>query len=562
MSEQYVVVGGNAAGMSTAARLRRLDEEAEIIVLEQGDHVSYASCGLPYHLSETVPESDLAVIGADQLAASFALDVRTNETATDVDPEAQTVTVSPADGDIYTLAYDELVLATGAEPIVPPMFDLDELEHCYTMRTVPDAIGVREEVEAADRALVIGGGYIGIEVAENLAEAGLDVVVAELLDHVMPNTLGADMAAIVEQHLDDHGIDLRTETGVGSLSEDDSGTVIAEIGDEDHTFDLAVIATGVAPRTELAEAAGLELDESGAIAVDSAMRTSDPTIHAVGDAVAVPTVLGEGRDWVPLGGPANREGRVAANDIVGHEDALDPVLDTAIAKVFDLDVGTVGMTEEALSEAGRSYEAIYTSEASHAEYYPGAADIHFKLLFDATDGTLLGAQAVGTDGVDKRIDVLATAIAHGDTVYDIRDLDLAYAPPYSDAKDPVNILGMIGTNVLEGVADVISLEEFVEKLPNTLVIDTRPPELRETQGYIEGTTNVPLANLREWISETDLSDEEEVLTYCAIGKGSYVASRILKQHGIASRSLTGGYVRYETADELSAAEAVEDPVRQ
>ncbi len=565
MATQYVIVGGNAAGMSTAARLRRLEETAEIIVIERGEHVSYASCGLPYHLSDTVPESELAVIGADQLQAAFDIDVRTEETVTDLDAETQEVTVAPAGEDSYTLAYDELVLAPGAEPIVPPMFDLDTLEHCYTMRTVPDATAIRSDIDDATRALVIGGGYIGIEVAENLHEAGLSVTVAELLDHVMPNTLDADTAAIVEDHLQAHDINLRTGTGVDSLSEDANGVVTAAIGDETHEFDLAVIATGIAPRTDLAEAAGLEIHESGAIAVDGTMTTSDPAIHAVGDVAAVPTAPDGELGWVPLGGPANREGRVAANDIAGHDDELAPVLDTAIAKVFDLTVGTVGMTEAALEEAGRSYEAIFTIESSHAEYYPDAAELNLKLLFDDTDGTILGAQVIGGDGTAKRTDVLATALAHDDTVYDIRDLDLAYAPPYSDAKDPVNILGMIGTNVLEGVANIVQVEEFAEKRSDTTVIDTRPPAMREAQGHIEGTENVPLAQLRDWIAETDLADEDEVLTYCAIGKGSYVATRVLNQHGIDSRSLTGGYLRYEAVygdSEATGEKATEDPVRQ
>ncbi len=565
MATQYVIVGGNAAGMSTAARLRRLEETAEIIVIERGEHVSYASCGLPYHLSDTVPESELAVIGADQLQAAFDIDVRTEETVTDLDAETQEVTVAPAGEDSYTLAYDELVLAPGAEPIVPPMFDLDTLEHCYTMRTVPDATAIRSDIDDATRALVIGGGYIGIEVAENLHEAGLSVTVAELLDHVMPNTLDADTAAIVEDHLQAHDINLRTGTGVDSLSEDANGVVTAAIGDETHEFDLAVIATGIAPRTDLAEAAGLEIHESGAIAVDGTMTTSDPAIHAVGDVAAVPTAPDGELGWVPLGGPANREGRVAANDIAGHDDELAPVLDTAIAKVFDLTVGTVGMTEAALEEAGRSYEAIFTIESSHAEYYPDAAELNLKLLFDDTDGTILGAQVIGGDGTAKRTDVLATALAHDDTVYDIRDLDLAYAPPYSDAKDPVNILGMIGTNVLEGVANIVQVEEFAEKRSDTTVIDTRPRAMREAQGHIEGTENVPLAQLRDWIAETDLADEDEVLTYCAIGKGSYVATRVLNQHGIDSRSLTGGYLRYEAVygdSEATGEKATEDPVRQ
>ena len=545
MSQQYVVIGGNAAGMSTATRLRRLDETAEIVVLERGENISYASCGLPYHLSGTVAEDDLTVIGSEQLAAAFDLDIRTGVAATNVDPDTQTVSVTTADGERAAIAYDDLVIATGAKPLVPSMFDLSELEHCHTLRTVPDATAIREGMTGDERALVIGGGYIGLEVAENLSEAGNDVVVAELLEQVMPNTLGPEMAARVESRLRDRGVDLRLGTGVDSLAEPGDGTVVATTDGSKETFDLVVVATGVTPRTELAESAGVELHDSGAVAVDDRMRTSMSSIHAVGDVAAPPAARTDGNAWVPLGGPANRMGRVAANDIAGRDDRLDPVLDTSIAKVFDLDVGTVGDTAAALDEAGRAYEAVYTSQPNHAEYYPGASEIDFKLLFDPDDGTLFGAQAIGESGVDKRTDVLATAIAHRDTVFDIRDYDLAYAPPYSAAKDPVNMLGMIGANVVRDIADIVHLDEFLERKDEATVIDTRPPEMREAQGRIDGDENVPLGELREWAA--DANPDGEVFTYCKIGKSSYMATRVLAEYGIPARSLTGGYYRYEYA---------------
>ncbi len=545
MPTQYVVVGGNAAGMSAATRLRRADEAADITVIERGDTVSYASCGLPYHLSGTVPEDSLAVMGTEQLEDAFALDIRTGVTATDVDPDEQTVSVVGADGEPEAVAYDDLVVATGAEPMVPPMFDLSELDSCHTLRTVPDATGIREELTGGERTLVIGAGYIGLETAENLVEAGTDVVVVELLDQVMANTLGPEMATGVASHVRDNGVDLRLGTGVDALTERDDGTVIATVDGTDREFDLVVVATGVTPRTRLAESAGVEIHESGAVVVDDRMRTSVPNIHAVGDVAAPPAVRGDENAWVPLGGPANRMGRVAANDVAGRDDRLDPVLDTAIAKVFDLDVGTVGDTAAALDESGRAYEAVYTSQPGHAEYYPGGSEIDFKLLFDPDDGTLHGAQVVGDGGVDKRVDVLATAIAHGDTVFDIRDYDLAYAPPYSAAKDPVNVLGMVGTNVVEGFADIIHLDEFLRRDEETTVIDTRPPEMRAAQGRIDGDENVPLGDLREWAAAAD--PDGEVLTYCKIGKTSYMATRVLAEYGIDARSLTGGYYRYDRA---------------
>ncbi|MDZ5813277.1 FAD-dependent oxidoreductase, partial [Halorubrum sp. AD140] len=288
MPEQFVIIGGNAAGMSTATRLRRLDESAEIIVIEQSKHVSYASCGLPYHLSNTVSEENLAVMGVEQLSAAFDLDIRTGVTVTEVDPDTSTVSSTGADGEPVVIAYDELVVATGAEPLVPPMFGLNELEYCHTLRTVSDATDIRDDVADAERTLVIGGGYIGLEVAENLHDAGHDVVVAELLDQVMPNTLGPEMAAMVESHLHAQGIDLRLATGVDELAEPGDETVVATMGDTDHTFDLVVVATGVTPRTELAESAGAEIHDSGAITVDERMQTSVDSIYAVGDAAAPP----------------------------------------------------------------------------------------------------------------------------------------------------------------------------------------------------------------------------------------------------------------------------------
>lgn len=552
MPQQYVIVGGNAAGMSTATRLRRLDETAEIVVLEQGANISYASCGLPYHLSGTVSEDDLTVMSSEQLGAAFDLDIRTGATAVDVDPDAHTVSVVAADGDPSEVAYDDLVVATGAKPLVPPTFDLDELDHCHTLRTVPDATDLRGQMDGDKRTLVIGGGYIGLEAAENLSHAGNDIVVAELLEQVLPNTLGPEMAAIVESHLHSRGIDLRLGTGVDSLTEPGDGTIVATVDGTRQVFDLVVVATGVTPRTELAESAGVDRHDSGAVAVDDRMRTSVPSVYAVGDVAAPPAARTDGNAWVPLGGPANRMGRVAANNAAGHDDRLDPVLDTSIAKVFDLAVGTVGDTAATLDEEGRAYEAIYTSHPDHAGYYPGASEIDFKLLFDPNDGTLFGAQVIGESGVDKRTDVLATAIAHQDTVFDIRDYDLAYAPPYSAAKDPVNMLGMIGANIVEDVANTIHLDEFLERKDEATVIDTRPPKMREDQGWIDGDENVPLCDLREWAADAD--PDGEVLTYCKIGKSSYVATRVLAAYGIYARSLTGGYYRYAhtaTDDKMS-----------
>ena len=529
MSRRVVIVGGNAGGMSTATRLRRLDETADIVVLEAGDHVSYASCGLPYHLDGTIPEDDLAVLAPETVAGMFDLDVRTNHEATGVDTDSRTVTVESPDG-TAELCYDSLVLSPGASPIEPPIDGLDAVE-THSVRTIGDVTAIRERVEAdgVDRALVVGGGYIGLEVTETLHEAGLTVTTAEMESQVMPRTLGPAMAAHVHNHVRDAGVDLRLDTIVSALRPGEATTVEFADG-ATTTVDLVVLAAGVSPRTDLAEDAGLERHDSGAIRVDEQLRTSDPDVYALGDAAAVPAAGGE-HAWVPLGGPANRQGRVLGTVLAGREGRLDPVFDTAVAKVFDLTVGAVGETEDEL-------EKVYVYPPTHAEYYPDAERFWLKLLFDPAGGTVHGAQAVGPDGVDKRIDVVATALQQGTTVSELAQLDLGYAPPYSSAKDPVNMAGMAAENVVEGVVDLVHWHDLDGEGPPLL--DCRPPEMRATAGHIPDTLNVPLPELRDRID--DLPDE--VATYCKMGQTSYAASRLLEQHGIEAASLSGGYALY------------------
>jgi NADPH-dependent 2,4-dienoyl-CoA reductase/sulfur reductase-like enzyme/rhodanese-related sulfurtransferase len=536
MSQRIVIVGGNAGGMSTATRLRRLEEDADVVVLEAGDYVSYASCGLPYHLDGTIPEDDLAVLTPEMVGSMFDLDIRTKHEATGVDTESRTVTVRSPDGR-ERLSYDSLVLATGATPIEPPIDGLDEVE-THSVRTIDDVAAIRERVEddGVDRALVVGGGYIGLEVTETLHEAGLSVTTAEMESQVMPRTLGPAMAAHVHNHVRDTGVDLRLETIVSALRPGEATTV--EFGDgETTTVDLVVLAAGVSPRTELAEDAGLDIHDSGATHVDEQLRTSAPDVYALGDAAAVPAVGGEPA-WVPLGGPANRQGRVLGTVLAGREDHLDPVYDTAVAKVFDLAVGAVGETEASIGDE-EELEKVYVYPPNHAEYYPAAERFWLKLLFDPTDGTVLGAQSVGRDGVDKRIDVVATAMQNGATVSELAQLDLAYAPPYSSAKDPVNMVGMVAENVLEGLVDLVHWHDLDgEDRP---LLDCRPQEMRTAEGHIPDALNVPLPALRDQTEELP----DEVVTYCKMGQTSYAAGRLLEQHGIDAASLSGGYALYD-----------------
>lgn len=533
--------------MSTATRLRRLDEEVEIVVLERGEHVSYASCGLPYHLSDEVAEDDLAVLTPDRIEAMFDVDVRTGHEVTDVDADGKSVTVETPDGPT-AIEYDDLVLAPGAAPVVPPIEGLESVE-THTLRSVEDATALRDRVDDAtgDHALVVGAGYIGLEVAETLDTAGFDVSVAEMRDRVMPRALGPAMAATVHNHLREQGVDLRLNTTVQAFRDGDRTTAVLDDGELE--TDLVVLATGVRPRTELAEAAGLDSHESGAIRVDERLQTSEPNVYALGDAVATPAVDG-GHAWVPLGGPANRQGRVLGSVLAGREATLGPVLDTAVAKVFDLTVGTVGETEPEPVGSADTLEKVYVYPPSHAEYYPGGDRLWLKLLFDPDEGTVRGAQVVGPDGVDKRTDVLATAIQHGDTVSDIAELDLGYAPPYGSAKDPVNVAGMAAENVVADIVEQVHWHDLDDALDDgRRLVDCRPPEMREADGYIEESLNVPLPRLRA--SVDDLPDE--VTVHCKMGQTSYMAARVLDQSGIDVQNLAGGYELYDAVQRDRAA---------
>ncbi|UWG47846.1 CoA-dependent NAD(P)H Sulfur Oxidoreductase [Halanaeroarchaeum sp. HSR-CO] len=541
-ADRYVIVGGNAAGMSAATRLRRLDESCEIVVFERDDHVSFASCGLPYHVSDTIPDAEqLVVESADDIGETFDLDIRTGHEVVDVDPEAQTITVE-SDGTRVDESYDDLVLTPGAEPIVPPIDGVHDADGVYTLRSVDDAVSIRERVEesSVQRALVVGAGYIGLEMAENLHEAGLDVAIAEMEERVMPHSLGPGMAALVHNRLREHGIDLHLNTTVDGIADREDGMVATFDDGSTVETGIVVLATGVMPRTELAEAAGVEIGDSGAIAVNEQLRTSNPHIYAAGDAVEVVTQATRENDWIPLAGPANRQGRVVADVLAGRATIYEPVLGTAVAKIFDMTVASVGETAPSLEARNKAYERSYTLQSSHADYYPANEDMRILLLFDPYNGMVLGAQIVGGEGVDKRIDVLATAIQHDDTVYDLQQFDLAYAPPYSKAKDPVNIAGMVAGNIVDGTVDTVHWDELVDLDEDVSILDCRPPEMRAERGWFDGSLNVPLSELRDRLDEIP----DQVVTHCKIGKSAYFSARVLEQHGFDVRNLDGGYSFY------------------
>ena len=545
-ARRVVVVGGVAGGMSAAARLRRLDERAEILVLERDDYVSFANCGLPYHIGGEIEERAALLLQTPQsLSESLALDVRTGHEVVAIEREAQRVAVvERATGRTYHEHYDRLVLATGATPLKPPLPGIDH-PRIFTLRSIPDMDAIKAVVDGGARsAVVVGGGYIGLEVAEAFRYRGLDVTLVEAAEHVMA-VLDAEMSREVEDHLEAKGVRLHLATTARGFAAGPEGSVVVDLGAAGTVVaDLVVMAVGVRPESSLASAAGLELTERGAIVVDEHQRTSDPAIYAVGDAVLVrDTVTGE-RVVVPLAGPANRQGRIAADHIVrgeGRSARYTSTQGTGVVKVFDMTVAMTGAAEKALQRTGRAYRKVYLHPSGHASYYPGTAPMHMKVLFDPVDGCVLGAQAAGWDGVDKRIDVFAVAIRAQLTVEDLEELELAYAPPYGSAKDPVNMAGFQAANLLRGDLRLWYAEEWPTLPPDAFVLDVRSPAEHE-HWSLPGSTLIPLKQLRERLAE--LPKARPIYLYCRSGFRSYLAYRVLAQEGFDALTLSGGELTF------------------
>ncbi|WP_447924562.1 FAD-dependent oxidoreductase [Georgenia muralis] len=559
---RLVVVGGVAGGMSAAARARRLDEHADIVVLEQSDYVSFANCGLPYHLSGEIARRDALLLHTPAtLAASLDLDVRTGHRVTGVDRDAHRVSVVGPEG-TYDLPYDALVLAPGAVPVRPPIAGLDH-PAVHSLRTVPDVDGLRAAVDSvlagraegdAPSAVVIGAGFIGLEAVEALAARGLEVHLVELADHVL-TPLDAELAPLLADELTRHGVRLHLGVSAQSVAATDEPT---EYGDElagtlgqvtvtlsDGTAlpaDLVVVNVGVRPASALAKQAGLDLGPSGAIRVDADQRTSDPHIWAVGDAVEV-VQAGTGAGVpVPLAGPANRQGRRAADSVLGRRTTPQKdVLATSIVRVFGLTAATTGLNQATLRRAGIDHEVMHIHPGHHAGYYPGSEQIHLVASF-APDGTLLGAQAVSRAGVDKRIDVLATAIRAGMTADDLAELELAYAPPFGSAKDPVNMLGFVAQNVLDGTMPQWQAWDLEDVRRDTLVLDVRSHK-EYGSGHLEGALNIPHTELRDHLEQVrEAAAGRPVSVHCASGVRSYLATRVLLGEGFDARNLSGGWL--------------------
>lgn len=537
---KVLIIGGVAAGASAAARLRRLSEDAEIIIVERSGYISYANCGLPYYVGGVIEsKAALTLQTPESFWSRFRIEARVNTEALSIDRKGKTVHLRDLISEKeYTESYDKLILAPGAEAIVPPFPGIDS-KRIYRLRHTEDAFILKEAALKAKKAIVIGGGFIGLETAENLRHMGLDVMILQLLDHV--SNLSFDMAQIIHEEIRKNGIDLHLEEGVKSFEEkDDSISVITDKGS--YNADFAVLAIGVRPDSKLAKDSGLETDRRGSIIVSDTMRTSDEDIYAAGDAVSIRNAVSGEMGMIALAGPANKEGRIAADNIAGYDSHYRGASGVSAMKVFSLTAASAGITEENAKRLGLDYDVAITYQADHASYYPGSQMMMLKLVYEKTTGRVLGGEAVGRNGTDKRIDRISMAAAMGMTVEDLVDLDFAYAPPYSSAKDPVNILGYIASNKMKGI-----LEEFrAEDIPSldkssSMLVDLRTEE-EVKGGMIEGAVNIPLDSLRDNLDKLDRS--KTIYVYCRSGQRSYIGYRILKGHGFRAKSLSGGYLMY------------------
>jgi len=541
--QRILIVGGVAGGASCAARTRRQSESAEIIIFDRGPFVSFANCGLPYYVGDVITdEKKLLVANTELFKQRFNIEVRLENEVLEIDRDAREISVKDLNsGQVYQERYDALVLAPGASPLRPPLPGID-LPGIFALRTIPDSRRIRNWIveRQVKQAVIVGGGFIGLEMAENLVKRGIAVTLLEMLPQVMP-PLDAEMVTPVHDRLTANGVQLRLGDGVTGFEQTREGTLIVSTkSGEKHPADLVILGIGVRPETKLAKDAGLDIGDRSGIRVNEQMRTNDDHIWAVGDAVEV-------RDWVtgewiliPLAGPANRQGRVAADAICGRDTTFRGVQGTTVCGVFDLIVAATGASEKTLKRVGMAYEKVYLHPGHHVGYYPGARPINIKLLFSPQEGRILGAQAVGEEGVEKRMDVIAMALQNRATVFDLEEAELCYAPQFGAAKDPVNLAGMVAANVLRGDAPIIHWDKLAEE--EALLLDVR--EVGEFEaGHVEGALNIPLTQLRDRVHE--LPKDQKIAVYCQVGQRAYYATRALRLQGFDAHNLTGGFKTYK-----------------
>lgn len=575
---KVVIVGGVAGGATAAARLRRLDEQAEIIIIERTHYVSYANCGLPYYIGGTITDRNkLTLQTPESFRARFNIDVRVDQEATSINRTEKQIEIhNLATDEIYTETYDKLILSPGAHPVKPNMSGINS-SRIFTLRTVEDTFAIAEYLEKVQaeranqalaqskplRATVIGGGFIGLEMAENLVERGVDVAVLQRPNHLM-HSLDPDIASLLHNRMREAGITLKLGADVTGFSEtaNEITTSFKNKGDETETThqaitsDIVILAIGVVPENKLAKDAGLELGIKGSIKVNEHLLTNDPDIYAIGDAIETTQIVSGQPAHIALAGPANKQGRIVADHIGGISRTFAGSMGSSIMKAFDLTVATTGLSSKAAENAGLNFDSVIITPASHATYYPGAHTMTMKVLFERPSGRILGAQIIGRDGVDKRIDVLAVAIKAGMTAFDLTEIDLAYAPPYASAKDPVNMAGYVIENILEGTVEQIHWDKALTIAAtdaNAVILDTRT-QAEFDRGHIgsnkacgEDTLHpvihIPVDELRERRNELPLS--KKLLVHCATGIRSYIACRILKQHGFNCVNIAGGYTFYQ-----------------
>lgn len=540
MTKKILIVGGVAGGASAAARLRRLDEKAEIIIFERGPYISFANCGLPYYIGQAIKErDDLLLMTPEQFNKRFNIDVRINNEVVKIDRDKKLLEVKDLDaGNTYFESYDKLILSPGAEPSKPPIEGIDS-ERVFTLRNVPNMDRIDEFItrEKTKRAVVVGAGYIGLEMAENLRERGMLVAIVEITDQVLP-LLDREMANLLHQYLHEHSIALWLSDAVSNFRQTDSQLFVGLKSGMELCCDFAVLAIGVKPEVKLAKEAGLEIGSRLGIKVNEHLQTSDPDIYAIGDAIEVKDLVLGKSSLIPLAGPANKQGRMAADNICGKNRRYSGTQGTSILKLFNHTVAMTGASEKALKKTNIDYEKLYIHPANHVGYYPGAKQMHIKMLFSKPQGKILGTQIVGSDGVDRRIDIFAVAIRAGMTVFDLQELELAYAPPYGSGKDAVNMAGFAASNILDGTVNVVHWNELDD---DDFILDVRTK--KEFDEYnVPRAINIPVDELR---NSLELLPKDKVINvFCGVGIRSYIAVRILMQNGVTARNISGGFITY------------------